>query len=184
MGDAPGFDGTYYNNFKEIWNRGCGLILPDLPDEVATAFAIGVPAGMFSHKALIDAFAVAPGEKLLEWWRTRPTFSVANKPGLTAHAETRAIGYGVFVAAYAGLLIGTAIVAAYETYGSRAYELVRGLAREVERATGRSFATALESLLLNANFRGANFNKAMHLGRALSAHNLSHRSQRRPAGGW
>ena len=185
MADDPPFDNTFYNNFKEIWNRSSGRILQKMPDDVAKAFAMAVPAGMFGHKAVIDAFKVAPGEKLRLWWNTRPKFSTSNDQGLTAHEETRTIGIAGFIAAYGGLLLGTAIVAAYETYGGdRVFEMMRPAAREVERVTGRSFAVALESMLLDVSFHGAAFHKAMHVGRAVSAHHLYSRPQRRPAGGW
>jgi hypothetical protein len=165
------FDGTFYNNFKAIWNGWFVRYIP-LPDDAMKAI-VGVFAdGWLGHKLLVEALAVGPGSTKI-WWDTLPKLSMSAKNGLTAHKELRAVLSVGAWAGYTGLLIGTAIVAAYETWGGAR---LRPLAREVERITGRSFDRALEIMLLQANFHGEPFQKAMHIGRMVSSPKLVRRS--------
>lgn len=178
------FDGTFYNNFKAIWHNLPAVGALPLPDEAMKALVAAFMHGWLGHSLLINAFEVGPGIATKFWWDALPSFTFSTKIGLTAMKEARAILSAAAWAGYTGALIGTGIVAAYETWGgARVTHMLGPLAREVERVTGRTFDVALESMLLQAQFNGNVFNQAMHVGRLVSNPRTTSRSPRRPAGG-
>jgi hypothetical protein len=183
--DAPHFDGTFYNNYKAIWDSIPVVRYIPLPDDAMKALVGAFGNGWLGHGLLVNAFDVAPGIGTKFWWDSLPSLSFSTKSGLTAWKEARAVLSAAAWAGYTGLLIGVGIVAAYETWGgARVAHMLGPLAREVERLTGKTFDVALESMLLQANFNGAAFHRAMHVGRLVSNPRAASMPQRRPAGGW
>lgn len=169
------FDGTFYNNFKAIWNGWFVRSIP-LPDDAMRALTGALASGWLGHKLLVEAFRVGPGIGTKFWWDSLPTPSFSTATGLQAYREWRAVVSATAWAGYTGLLIGTGIVAAYETWGAgRVTHMLGPLAREVERVTGSAFDRALESMLLDAGFHGEPLHKALHVGRMVSSPKLAGR---------
>lgn len=165
---APPLDGEFWNNYRAIWGATFGRLHVPLPDDVFKAI-LGLWGG---HETLLKALEVAPGESTKLWWKTKPPLSLRTARGIAAMRELRALLLGAVGPAYAGALLGTAVVAAYETWGNDASAKLSPWVSEMERSMNRSFDSILGELLGPVAGSSSKMREAMFRARSLSSAQL------------
>lgn len=160
-------------NFGKVFRATMAAVGMPWPDALGDDFEkVTTVAG-----ELVAARAVGKNTSALRAIFLNLPRSIITGTGVDAAAATSVVAAaGTVGAAYVGAVLGSLLVATWDTYGPSGIGKLQRLITDTERAYGTEFAWAAHSMIATQpELAGAAMTRALHIGRAVSAPRAQYR---------